>query len=150
LSFFEEEWAQCHAAAVRKQQAGAMQLNDLAGGAGASAPENGDLAADQKELAAVGDAAYDIYGRLSRDCKHADGETQRAGLELTGFALGRALTNLAVEWVSQSFALTSACAHISNHLDFTKNAHAGDEEAVSTSFSIIELEAGFNERTRLQ
>lgn len=146
---FEEEWAQYQAAAAEKQQDVAMQLNRIPG-MPPPPPANGDLAVDQKDLAAIGDAAYDIYGRLSKDCKHANSETQSAGFELGEFALGTALTHLAVEWVSQSYGLTSACAHISNHLDYTKNAHQGDEEAISTSFSVIELAADFNEGTQLK
>lgn len=126
-----------------------MQLNRIPG-APPAPPANGDLAVNQKDLAAIGDAAYEIYGRLSKDCKHADSETQSAGFELGEFALGPALTHLAVEWVSQSFGLTAACAHVSNHLDYTKNAHKGDEEAIATSFSILELQGDFNEGTQLK
>ena len=40
-----------------------------------------------------------------------------------------------------------ACAHISNHLDYTKNAHAGDEIHIAgTLSSIADLDKGFDER----
>jgi hypothetical protein len=145
---FDEEWAQCQAAAAEKQSVG-MRLNRIPG-LPPPPPANGDLAADKKDLAAVGDASYDIYQRLSKDGKYADSETQSAGLALPDFDLGGALTHLAVEWVSQMSPILGACAHISNHLDYTKHAHAGDEEAISTSFNIIELESGLNERTQLK
>lgn len=145
---FEEEWAQ-HKAAASAQ----MQLNQMDGGGGgysSTAPANGDLKVNQKDLAAVGDAAYGIYERLGKAGAHADTETQMAGLELTGFALSGALTNLSIEWQTQLGPVLGACAHISNHLDYTKKAHAGDEEAIATSFSIASIDDGFNERTQVK
>lgn len=141
---FEDEWAQCKAAAADEQ---AMQLNRIPG-APPTPPANGDLAVDQKDLAAVGDAAYDIYQRLNKDGQHASDATQAAGLSLPDFALGGALGNVYTDWIGQLSPLLGACAHISNHLDYTKKAHAGDEEAIATSFSILELDGGFNEGTQ--
>jgi len=46
-------------------------------------------------------------------------------------------------------SLLDACAHISNHMDYTKNAHAGDEHHIySTVSSISTLDEGFTERTQ--
>lgn len=39
-----------------------------------------------------------------------------------------------------------ACAHISNHLDFTKNAHEGDEYVIKRKMSSIStLDKGFDD-----
>lgn len=144
---FEEEWARSKAAA--EQQSVGMQLNRIPD-APPVPPANGDLKVSQKDLAAIGDTAYDMYTRLSKDGDHASDATRTAGTALKedNFALGGALSNLATEWTVQCSPLLGACAHISNHLDYTKGAHAGDEEAIATSFSILQLESGFNEGTQ--
>jgi hypothetical protein len=144
---FEEEWAQHKAAGAESLS---MRLNGDPDRP-PSGPANGDLKVDQSDLAAVGDAAYDIHTRLSKDGKHADDATSAAGTTLSGegLALGPALSKLSTEWSGQLSTLLAACGHISNHLDYTKNAHAGDEQVISTSFSIIQLEEGFNEREQL-
>ncbi|MFJ3722845.1 hypothetical protein ACIPYQ_09780 [Streptomyces sp. NPDC090045] len=38
------------------------------------------------------------------------------------FALGAALSTVADKWHDQLGTLLDACAHISNHLDYTQNA----------------------------
>ncbi|MEU7607462.1 hypothetical protein [Streptomyces sp. NPDC041003] len=45
------------------------------------------------------------------------------------FALGAALSTVADKWHDQLGTLLDACAHISNHLDYTQNAHAEDGAA---------------------
>ena len=49
--------------------------------------------------------------------------------------------------MDQVRSLLDATAHISNHLDYTKGAHAGDEVYIAgTLSSIATLDAGFDER----
>ncbi|MFF1476064.1 hypothetical protein ACFVYD_00450 [Streptomyces sp. NPDC058301] len=61
------------------------------------------------------------------------------------FALGAALTTIADHWNNQVNSLLQACGHISNHLDYTKNAHAGDEYHIVTSLSALDLNRAFGE-----
>lgn len=70
------------------------------------------------------------------------------GLKSEGFALGGALDHVAEHWVDQVQSLRDACAHISNHLRFTKNQHTADESYVAgTLSSISQLDEGFDHRT---
>lgn len=146
---FEEEWAQHKSAAVQKQSV-SMQLNRLDPGGGGGAP-TGDLRVSQKDLAAVGDEAFKLYQRLDKDGDHAKASSQKAGNALKeDFSLGGALGDVAETWNSQVNTLLQSCAHISNHLDYTQKAHAGDEHYIATTFSVSELGEGFDERTQRQ
>ena len=144
---FAQEWAQHKAAAAEKSVS--MQLNRLdPGGGGGGAPE-GDLKVNQTDLAAVGDNAYKLYQRLDKDGDHAKAASEKAGGALKAdFALGGALSEVAEKWNGQVNTLLQSCAHISNHLDYTQKAHAGDEVYIATTFSVTELSDGFDERTQ--
>lgn len=75
--------------------------------------------------------------------------TDGAGTNLStqGFALGGALTHVSTRWEKQLNSLMDACALISNHMDFTKNAHQGDEYHIKRRVSSIHtLDAGFDEQ----
>jgi len=107
------------------------------------------LEVDQKDLAKIGDHAFKLYQRLDKDGDHAKSSTGKAGNALKGdFDLGGALSHLADKWNGQVNSLLQACAHISNHLDYTKKAHAGDEHYIATSFKVSQLSDGFDERTQ--
>ncbi|MFI0933444.1 hypothetical protein ACH4RG_17125 [Streptomyces sp. NPDC021019] len=143
------EWEQLKADAA-DQRSQRMQLNQLppepSGGGGS---RQGDLAVNQRDLAAIGDAAFELHQNFGRVSEHARAASQKAagGLKTQGFALGGALDHVATRWIDQSRSLSDATAHISNHLDFTKGAHAGDEVHIAgTVSSIATLDAGFNER----
>jgi hypothetical protein len=74
--------------------------------------------------------------------------TAAGGLKDEGFALGGALDHVAGRWVDQVQSLLDACAHISNHLRFTKNQHAADESYIAGTLSSISLlDQGFDHRT---
>ncbi|MFF6907322.1 hypothetical protein ACFY9Q_15405 [Streptomyces sp. NPDC012389] len=138
-----DEWEQL------KSQA-AMQLNRVPDEGGGTAP-GGDLKVSQKDLAAVGDSAFKLFERLGKDGRDAWSPSQSAAKDLTtqGFALGGALDHVQKRWEKQLTSLLDACAHISNHMDYTKNAHAGDEYHIySTLSSISTLDEGFTERTQ--
>lgn len=143
-----DEWEQLKAEAAQKQSTH-MQLNQLPADGGSSAPPQGDLQVSQKDLAAIGDAAYKLYNDFGKYSDHARLSSMSAagGLKTEGFAIGGALDHVAEHWVDQCQDLQDACAHISNHLDYTKNAHAGDEVYIAgTLSSIADLDKGFDER----
>ncbi|MEU9847389.1 hypothetical protein [Streptomyces sp. NPDC047985] len=90
-----------------------------------------------------------MRGDLEKAGSHARAATQKAAgsLKAETFAIGAALDHVASRWIDQVRSLLDACAHISNHLDFTKGAHAGDEVYISTVISKIDtLDKGFDER----
>ncbi|MFG2767006.1 MULTISPECIES: hypothetical protein [Streptomyces] len=144
-----DEWERLKAEAADHRSA-RMQLNQVPpepSGGGSS--QQGDLAVNQTDLAAIGDAAFELHQDFGRVSGHARAASQKAagGLKTQGFALGGALDHVASRWIDQSRSLLDATAHISNHLDFTKGAHAGDEVHIAgTVSSIATLDAGFSER----
>ncbi|MEU8703872.1 hypothetical protein [Streptomyces sp. NPDC048565] len=144
-----DEWEQLKSEAVEKNST-RMQLNQLPPEAGGGPPPGGDLKVNQKDLAAIGNVAYRMYGDLEKAGDHARASTQQAAgtLKTETFALGGALDHVASRWIDQVRSLLDACAHISNHLDYTKGAHAGDEAYIATVVSNIEtLDKGFDERS---
>lgn len=147
-----DEWEQLKAEAVEKHST-RMQLNQLSaensGGAGAG--QQGDLKANQHDLAAVGNSAFKLFEDLGRYGRDAWSSSQTAAKDLTTqeFALGGGLDRVQEQWEKQLQSLLDACAHISNHMDFTKKAHQGVEYFItSTVSSIAELDKGFDERTQ--
>ncbi|MFI6468189.1 hypothetical protein [Streptomyces sp. NPDC050538] len=147
-----DEWEQLKSEAAQKQSAH-MQLNQLApsgGGGGRGKNAWGDLTVSQKDLAAVGSAAqslFDDFGQYS-DYARVASMTAAGGLKDEGFALGGALDHVAERWGDQVQSLLDACAHISNHLRFTKNQHAADESYIAGTLSSISLlDKGFDHRT---
>ncbi|MEU3776020.1 hypothetical protein AB0F11_22935 [Streptomyces sp. NPDC032472] len=109
---FDEEWAELRSAAAEKQTA--MRLNQLDPGGGGGPGPQGDLVVTQKDLAAVGDAAFKLRQRLGTDGDHAKASTyEAAGSLKKDFALGAALSTVADKWHDQEGTLLDACAHIS-------------------------------------
>ncbi|MET8803940.1 hypothetical protein [Streptomyces sp. NPDC004546] len=147
-----DEWEQLKADAQARRQGGAthMRLNQLApdsGGGGGST--RGDLTVQQKDLAAIGSAAHELFNDFSHYSDGARLSSMKAagGLKSQGFAIGGALDHVAEHWVDQVQTLLDACAHISNHLRYTKNQHAADESYIAgTLSSISQLDHGFDER----
>ncbi|MGX1675701.1 hypothetical protein [Streptomyces sp. NPDC055400] len=143
-----DEWEQLKAEALHKGNA-QMQLNQLAdpGGGGGGSPQ-GDLTVDFPDLAAIGDAAFRLRTRMDRESDHARISSMKAAGGLKSeFAVGKALDHVAERWVDQVQSLLDACAHISNHLDYTKGAHKGDEEHIyGVISSISTLDKGFDEK----
>ncbi|WP_323181856.1 hypothetical protein [Streptomyces sp. NBC_01408] len=126
-----------------------MRLNQLDPGGGGGAGPQGDLVVTQTDLAAVGDAAFKLRHRLGTDGDHAKASTHEAASSLKkDFALGAALSTVADKWHDQVGTLLDACAHISNHLDYTQKAHAGDEHWIATQFKFAQLDKGFEERAQ--
>ncbi|WP_410539373.1 hypothetical protein [Streptomyces sp. KL2] len=149
---FDEEWNRLVQAAAERKAA-QTRLNQLDGGGGGGvATSSGELEVSQKDLAAVGDAAFDLYERLRKDGDHARESSTGAAAGLKGdFEIGGALDHVATRWQEQLRTLTDACAHISNHMEYSNKAHADDEQHISSLFnSVSTLDEGFDERTRLQ
>ncbi|MFJ6946091.1 hypothetical protein ACISU4_15820 [Streptomyces wuyuanensis] len=143
-----DEWERLKAAAAETQPA-RMQINGLPPEDRPTAgSRQGDLAADQTDLAAIGDKAFTLYNRLWKEARVAIPATDKTAGNLTtqGYDLGSALQHVSNRWDRQLKSLMDACAHISNHMDFTKNAHKGDEIYIERQLSSIEtLDQGFDE-----
>ncbi|MFJ5271355.1 hypothetical protein [Streptomyces sp. NPDC088358] len=147
-----DEWEQLKSEAAKRQTT-PMRLNQLepsgGGESGGGKSAWGDLTVSQKDLASIGSAAHDLFDDFGRYSDHAriSSMTAAGGLKSEGFALGGALDHVAEHWVDQARSLLDACAHISNHLRFTKNQHAADESYVAgTLSSISQLDEGFDHR----
>lgn len=147
-----DEWEQLKAQAAERHST-KMELNQLPadpGGSGGGDSPQGDLRVNQKDLAAVGDAAYQLHQSFTHFSTYARAAslTAAGGLKKQGFALGAALDHVAERWADQTRSLLDATAHISNHLDYTKGAHAGDEVYIASSISSIStLDDGFDHRS---
>ncbi|WP_434600568.1 hypothetical protein [Streptomyces sp. A5-4] len=129
-----DEWEQLKADAAERQSSG-MQLNQLpADGGGGSTGGQGDLVVHDDELGKLGNMAYSLREGLRVDADHARQNTFNASISLfnDGLDMGSALTQLHDAWNSQLGTLKGACAHIPNHLDFTRAQHAKDEVKVQT------------------
>ncbi|MFG3406078.1 hypothetical protein [Streptomyces sp. NPDC048142] len=121
---FEKEWAELRSAAAERR---AMQVNSApAEGGGGGAP---DLVVNRDDLGAVGNDAYELRTRLSKDGDHARPATFDAAIALTNgnFTSGSAVLKVHDRWQTQLKTLLDSCAHISNHLDYTKAQHAKDD-----------------------
>ncbi|XUL91505.1 hypothetical protein ACQ86D_36925 [Streptomyces galilaeus] len=144
-----DEWEQLKGDALARQQSSThMQLNSIPADPGGGNPQ-GDLRVSQSDLAAVGDAAYELHQAFQHDSDLARMSSIKAGdgLKSEGYEIGSALDHVAEHWVDQVQSLLDATAHISNHLDYTKGAHAGDEAYIAgTLSSIATLDKGFDER----
>ena len=129
-----DEWEQ---AREKASQPTSMQLNrlDAGSGGGGNGGGNDNLSVRDDELGAIGNLAYELRERLTRDGDHARQTTFNASVELTndGMDSGKALTELHDAWSTKLKTLMEACAYISNHLDYTLVAHAKDEDDITTS-----------------
>ncbi|MEU5161835.1 hypothetical protein AB0G74_19845 [Streptomyces sp. NPDC020875] len=96
----------------------------------------------QDDLGAVGHEAFVLHGELKKKADIAgtgldaggSGSTMRAaaGLKSRNLGLGAELESTVGIWTSQVKHVLQACAHISNHLDFSKKLHARDDAKIAT------------------
>ncbi|MGW3624812.1 hypothetical protein [Streptomyces sp. NPDC000880] len=145
-----DEWEQLKASAAEKDST-QIQLNQVPAETSGGGGQQGDLKANQQDLAAVGNSAFKLFESLGLHGRDAWSSSQTAAKDLTtqDFELGGGLHRVQERWEKQLQSLLDACAHISNHLDFTKKAHAGDEYFIaSTLSSIATLDKGFDEGTK--
>ncbi|WP_256104551.1 hypothetical protein [Streptomyces sp. ODS05-4] len=130
---FDEEWAELRAAAAQRS---AMRLNSLpAEGGGGTA----DLVVNRDDLGRIGNDAYGLRTRLSKDGDHARPATFDAAIALTNgeFASGSALLKVHDRWNDHLKTLLDACGRISNHLDYTKAQHAKDDVKVEGDLTAV-------------
>ncbi|MER7729589.1 hypothetical protein ABTX80_01770 [Streptomyces erythrochromogenes] len=95
-----------------------------------------DLVIMQDDLGAVGHEAFVVHGELRKKSDIAGtGATSRAAAECSAknLAMGSELTATLSTWDSQVKTVLQMYAHISNHLDHSKQAHARDDEAIAAS-----------------
>ncbi|AXK37581.1 hypothetical protein DVA86_23345 [Streptomyces armeniacus] len=109
-----------------------MQLNEADAGPGGGGQ---DLSVHDDELGALGNMAHELHGRLSTDGEHAKKVSGEAASSLKGdgFDTGSALGELNEAWKTKLATLLEACAHISNHLDYSRAAHKKDEDTIATN-----------------
>lgn len=148
-----DEWEQLKAEAAQRHATG-MQIDHLppdggsSDGGGNSKTSFGDLKVGQDDLAAIGDRAFQLFDKLGTQGKVAEASTGSAATDLKtqGFALGDALDRVDQQWQKQLRSLTEACAHISNHMEFSGKVHQGNEyHVIGLVSSIAELDKGFDE-----
>ncbi|MGH4033909.1 hypothetical protein ACQB60_33820 [Actinomycetota bacterium Odt1-20B] len=133
---FEEEWAGLKAAAAAR-----MELNSTPEMDPHPSPSDADLVVFDDELGKIGHSAYLLHNHLKSDGKHAQTQTRAAGASLKddGFATGAALIEVSKVWEKQIGTLLDACAHISNHLDFSKKLKKKDDEFVAATISASKI-----------
>lgn len=102
---------------------------------------NTDLIVNQDDLGAVGHDAFELFNRLEKDGKHARKESGEAAGNLMGnsFELGIALDEVNATWDNQLSSLLDACAHISNHLDYTAKSHKAEDEWIAASMPVSKI-----------
>ncbi|MFJ5719720.1 hypothetical protein [Streptomyces sp. NPDC093149] len=128
---FDAEWATLRAESAQRVN---MRLNGVESGVGGhDGPGNADLAVNQDNLGAIGHDAYELRTRLSKDGDHARPTTFEAAIALTNgnFDSGSALLKVHDRWNTHLKTLLDACAQISNHLNYTKSAHAKDDVQIA-------------------
>jgi hypothetical protein len=133
-----DEWEQLKSEAAERGSTH-MRLNQLApdGGGGGG---GGDLVVRQDDLGAVGHEAHILYDDLRKEAdisaagagQDGAGSTAQAATALKshGFATGAALDKTVEIWTSQLKSVLQACAHVSNHLDYSKKLHAQDDAQI--------------------
>ncbi|MET9358108.1 hypothetical protein ABZY14_34920 [Streptomyces sp. NPDC006617] len=135
---FEQDWAQLREAAAAKQTA--MQIDSLPaeGGGGGGGK---DLVVHRDDLGAIGNDAYDLLGRLTKDGDHARVSTFDAATALTNgnFESGSGLLKVHDNWQTHLRTLLDACGQVSNHLDYSKARHAKDEARVEGDLTRISV-----------
>ncbi|SFK38713.1 hypothetical protein [Streptomyces pini] len=130
---FDDEWAQLVAKASQERSA-QTRLNRLDGGGGGDGGGQGGLTVKQDDLGLIGRAAHGLHTGLKADGKHPVSAGKSAGTQLSGdnFTSGAALSKVAETWETQVGTLLEACAHISNHLDFSSRSYGAEEEKIET------------------
>ncbi|MCP9958666.1 hypothetical protein [Streptomyces sudanensis] len=131
-----DEWEQ-----AKREAATRMRLNQAAPGAGPSPGAGPDLVVHDKVLGGLGDLARELRDRAARDGDHARTATAEAASELTadGLDLGAAMRAVHDAWSTKLKTLKDACAHISNHLDYSRSVHAKDDQKIAASMPVSRI-----------
>jgi hypothetical protein len=124
---FDAEWAALRVESTQRVDVRLNGVDDGTGGHGG--PANADLAVNQDNLGAIGHDAYTLRTRLSKEGDHARPSTFDAAIALTNnnFSSGSGLLKVHDRWNTHLKTLLDACSQISNHLNYTKSAHAKDD-----------------------
>ncbi|MER0245336.1 hypothetical protein AAHZ94_25805 [Streptomyces sp. HSW2009] len=134
---FQEEWGRIRRAAEADAR---TRLNSA--GSGSSGGSADRLVVYQEDLGQVGHEAFLLHGRLKKagDVTRGatgDGSTATVARVLAShnFTMGDALTTTAAIWEDQVKTLLQACAHISNHLDYSKKSHTHEDQKIAATMS---------------
>ncbi|MFE2978739.1 hypothetical protein [Streptomyces sp. NPDC059258] len=137
---FDAEWSMLRAESTQRVD---MRLNGVPAESGSSkGPSKADLAVNDDDLGAIGNDAYELRTRLSKDGDHARPATFDAAIALTNgnFVSGSGLLKVHDRWQTHLKTLLDACAQISNHLDYSQAAHHKDDvEIVGKLLSVSKL-----------
>lgn len=100
---------------------------------------SGDLVVNRDDLGAIGNDAYDLRVKVSREGDHARPATFDAAIALTNgnFTSGSAVLKVHDRWNTHLKTLLDSLAHISNHLDYTKAQHAKDDVKIEGDLAPI-------------
>ncbi|MYS15821.1 hypothetical protein [Streptomyces sp. SID4982] len=140
---FDDEWSRLASDARQRQSAG-MRLNQMEPGSGGTGGEAGmDLVVTQDDLGAVGHEAFLLHTELHKKAdivgagadRDGEGSTARAAREFTdrNLTMGDELYTTLSVWDAQVKTILQMCAHISNHLDYSKKSHADDDAAITAA-----------------
>ncbi|MEI5101254.1 hypothetical protein RB200_25280 [Streptomyces sp. PmtG] len=140
---FEEEWGEARNSAAEHHTAQA-RLNQVSGEGGKGKGAH-DLVVRRDDLGRIGNDAYKLIDGLQRKGNLARASTFSAAIALTNksFRTGSALLTVHDTWNSQLRTLLDACANISNHLDYSKAAHAKDEDDIIAAMSASRISKYF-------
>lgn len=137
---FNSEWAELKSAA-RARQASETRIDSA--GTGPVGGKDSDLVVHQDDLGAVGHEAFLLHDKLRKKAdiagagidKNGAGSTAQAAKELSArhLTMGDELMTTLSIWDTQVKTVLQMCAHISNHLDYSKKAHAHGDELIAAS-----------------
>ncbi|MFJ5221699.1 hypothetical protein [Streptomyces sp. NPDC088400] len=131
-----DEWEQA------KSSSAQTRLNQLPadGGGGSGGGGKDDLTVQDDELGKLGDMARSLRDQLSTDGDHARVATFDASNQLfnDGLDMGSGLLQVHDAWSTKLATLKEACAHISNHLDYSRSTHAEQEKKIVTGMQSLD------------
>ncbi|TGA85690.1 hypothetical protein [Streptomyces sp. MZ04] len=137
-----DEWERLKAEAGDRDTT-RTQLNGLPATGVSGSGDQYDLVVEKDDLGLVGHEAFMLHDHLRKQADIAGAGADRTGtgstmqaaatLKGNGFAMGEELATTVEMWTSQVKAVLQACAHISNHLDFSKKLHAENDAWVEAA-----------------
>ncbi|MFK4224222.1 hypothetical protein OG729_23345 [Streptomyces sp. NBC_00210] len=129
-----DEWEQAKSSSTQ------TRLNQLPAEGGGSGGGKDDLTVHDDELGKLGDLARSLREQLSTDGDHARVATFEASNQLfnDGLDMGSGLLEVHDAWSTKLATLKEACAHISNHLDYSRSTHAKQEHKIVTGMQSLD------------
>ncbi|MFF1421146.1 hypothetical protein [Streptomyces sp. NPDC058280] len=129
-----DEWEQA------KFSSAQTRLNQLPTERGGSGGGKDDLTVNDDGLGKLGDLARSLREQLSTDGDHARAATFEASNQLfnDGLDMGSGLLEVHDAWSTKLATLKEACAHISNHLDYSRSTHAKQEQKIVTGMQSLD------------